>query len=143
MGAVYLATDMRLNRKVALKVMLPEFAADAQAKERFLREARAAAQITHDNVVAVYEAKECDGVPYIAMQFLRGHPLDQYLRTNGPPDGLHILRIAAGVASGLAAAHEHDLVHRDIKPANIWLEAPSGSRFGTSGGPGRSRRPPS
>ena len=68
MGAVYLALDTRLNRKLALKVMLPEYAANPAAKERFLREARAAAQISHDNVVTVHEADERDGVPYIAMQ---------------------------------------------------------------------------
>src|ERR1044071_3561129 len=76
MGAVYLAIDTRLDRKLALKVMLPEFAADRAAKERFLREARAAAKITHDNVVTVFEADERDGIPYIAMQFLQGYPLD-------------------------------------------------------------------
>src|SRR5829696_7843639 len=78
MGAVYLAIDTRLDRKLALKVMLPEFAADRHAKERFLREAKAAAKISHDNVVTVYEADEREGVPYIAMQFLQGYPLDEY-----------------------------------------------------------------
>src|SRR5205085_3832791 len=68
MGAVYLALDTRLDRKLAMKVMLPAFAADLDAKGRFLREARAAARITHDNVVIVHEADERDGVPYIAMQ---------------------------------------------------------------------------
>src|SRR5262249_44349774 len=70
MGAVYAALDTRLDRRLALKVMLPQFAADADAKERFLREARAAARIKHDNVVVVYEADERSGVPYIAMEFL-------------------------------------------------------------------------
>src|SRR5262245_8688399 len=69
MGAVYAALDTRLERRLALKVMLPEFAADASARERFLREARAAAKISHDNVVTVYEADERDGIPYIAMQY--------------------------------------------------------------------------
>jgi len=126
MGAVYLALDTRLNRKVAFKVMLPEFAANADAKERFLREARAAAQISHDNVVTVHEADERDGVPYIAMQFLQGYPLDQYLKTKGAPPLPHVLRIARETALGLAAAHALGLVHRYIKPANLWLEAPNG-----------------
>jgi serine/threonine protein kinase/WD40 repeat protein len=126
MGAVYLATDTRLGRKLALKVMLPEFAADPGARERFLREARAAAQISHDNVVTVYEADERDGVPYIAMQFLQGYPLDDYLRNKGAPALAHVIRIAREAALGLAAAHELGLVHRDIKPANLWLEAPNG-----------------
>jgi serine/threonine protein kinase len=85
MGAVYAAIDTRLHRKLALKVMLPQFARNASAKERFLREARAAANISHDNVVTVYEADERDGVPYIAMQFLQGYPLDQYLKKKGNP----------------------------------------------------------
>jgi eukaryotic-like serine/threonine-protein kinase len=126
MGAVYLATDTRLNRKLALKVMLPEFAADAAAKERFLREARAVAQITQDNVVTVYEADERDGVPYIAMQFLQGYPLDDFLKKKGSPALHHCVRIVIEAARGLEAAHKLGLVHRDIKPANLWLEAPNG-----------------
>ena len=126
MGAVYLALDTRLDRKLAFKVMLPEFAADTNAKERFLREARAAAKISHDNVVIVHEADERDGVPYIAMQYLQGYPLDEYLKTKGVPPLPHVLRIARETALGLAAAHALGLVHRDIKPANLWLEAPNG-----------------
>jgi len=126
MGAVYLALDTRLDRKLALKVMLPEYAADAAAKERFLREAKAAAKVSHDNVVIVHEADERDGVPYIAMQFLQGYPLDEFLKTRGTPPLPHIIRIARETALGLAAAHALGLVHRDIKPANLWLEAPNG-----------------
>ncbi|HEY1192385.1 MAG TPA: protein kinase [Gemmata sp.] len=126
MGAVYSATDTRLGRRLALKVMLPECAADADAKERFLREARAAAQISHDNVVTVFEADERDGVPYIAMQFLQGYPLDEFLKRKGCPTVPQVLRIARETAAGLAAAHNIGLVHRDIKPANLWLEAPNG-----------------
>ena len=126
MGAVYLAVDTRLNRKIALKVMLPEFAAHAESNARFLREARAAALVEHAHVVTVYEADECDGVPYIAMQFLQGYPLDEYLKKKGAPPLAHAVRIAREAALGLAAAHERGLVHRDIKPANLWLEAPNG-----------------
>jgi serine/threonine protein kinase len=126
MGAVYLAIDTRLDRKLALKVMLPEFAANRDAKERFLREAKAAAQVTHDNVVTVYEADERDGVPYITMQLLQGYPLDEFLTKKGTPSLRHVIRIARETALGLAAAHKHGLVHRDIKPANLWLEAPNG-----------------
>jgi serine/threonine protein kinase/Leucine-rich repeat (LRR) protein len=126
MGAVFAALDTRLDRQLALKVMLPEFAADASAKERFLREARAAAKISHDNVVTVYEADERDGVPYIAMQFLEGLPLDAYLKKKGTPTVQQVLRIGTEAAAGLAAAHKLGLVHRDIKPANLWLEAPNG-----------------
>ncbi|MFM8272663.1 MAG: protein kinase domain-containing protein, partial [Gemmata sp.] len=85
MGAVYLALDPRLDRQLALKVMLPEFAANNEARERFLREARAAAKVSHDNAVTVFEADMRDGVPYIAMQFLQGYPLDEYLKKKGAP----------------------------------------------------------
>ena len=126
MGAVYAAVDTRLNRRVALKVMLPHFAADRAARERFLREARAAAGVSHDNVVTVYEADERGGVPYIAMQFLEGYPLDEYLKKKGAPTLPQILRIARETAAGLAAAHRLGLIHRDVKPGNLWLEAPHG-----------------
>jgi eukaryotic-like serine/threonine-protein kinase len=126
MGAVYAALDTRLERRLAMKVMLPKFAADTAARERFLREARAAARIKHDNVVTVYEADERQGVPYIAMEYLEGYPLDEYLAKKGNPSIPQVLRIAAEAAAGLAAAHKLGLVHRDIKPGNLWLEAPNG-----------------
>ena len=126
MGAVFAALDTRLDRRLALKVMLPKFAADAVAKGRFLREARAAARVKHDNVVTIYEADERSGIPYIAMEFLEGCPLDVYLNKKGPPTIPQVLRIAAETAAGLAAAHKIGLVHRDIKPSNLWLEAPNG-----------------
>src|SRR5262249_46369501 len=110
----------------ALKVMLPRYATDPAARARFLREARAAARVKHDNVVTVYEADERDGVPYIAMEFLEGYPLDEYLRKKGCPPIPQALRIAAEAAAGLAAAQNLGLVPRDVKPANLWLEAPQG-----------------
>ncbi len=126
MGAVYLAFDERLQRQVALKVMLPKFAANATAKDRFLREARAAAQICSDHIVSIYEADEIDGTPYIALQLLQGYPLDEYLKKKGSPSLPQIIRIGREVAIGLASAHELGMVHRDIKPSNVWLEAPNG-----------------
>jgi serine/threonine protein kinase/WD40 repeat protein len=126
MGAVYVAIDTRLGRRVALKVMLPEFAADPESKGRFLREAKAAALIGHDHVVTVFEADERDGVPYIAMQLLQGYPLDQYLKQKRLLPLGHVVRIGREAALGLAAAHEQGLIHRDIKPANLWLESPHG-----------------
>ncbi len=126
MGAVFLALDTRLDRSLALKVMRPEFAADAEGRVRFLREAKSAARIDHDNVVTVYEADEREGVPYIAMQLLRGYPLDAFLALKGAPSLRNIVRIAREAALGLAAAHRLGVVHRDIKPANLWLEAPQG-----------------
>jgi hypothetical protein len=126
MGAVYLGFDERLQRRVALKVMLPDAAGDPQAKDRFLREARAAAQIGHDNVIAIHEADEADGIPYIAMQYLQGYPLDEYLAKKGRPSFAQVIRIGREIALGLGAAHRLGLVHRDIKPGNVWLEAPHG-----------------
>jgi serine/threonine protein kinase len=126
MGAVYLAFDERLQRKVALKVMLPKAAANATAKDRFLREARAAAQISSDHVVNIYEADEIAGVPFIALQYLQGYPLDEYLKKKGLPTVPQVIRLGRETALGLAAAHKLGLVHRDIKPGNVWLEAPGG-----------------
>ncbi|MDY3559818.1 serine/threonine protein kinase [Gemmata sp. JC673] len=126
MGAVYLAVDTRLDRPLALKVMLPAFAADGEAKERFLREAKAAARISHDHVVTVFEADERDGIAYIAMQLLQGYPLDAFVQKKGSPSLRHAVRVAWEAALGLAAAHKLGIVHRDVKPANLWLEAPRG-----------------
>ncbi len=102
-----------------LKVMLPEFAANAEARERFLREARgAAARIGHDNVVTVFETDERDGIPYIAMPLLQGYPLDVFVQKKGSPSLRNIVRITREAALGLAAARKLGVVHRDVKPAN-------------------------
>jgi serine/threonine protein kinase len=93
MGAVYLAFDERLQRKVALKVMLPKAAANATARDRFLREARAAARISSDYVVNIYEADEIDGLPFIALQYLQGYPLDEYLKKKGNPTLPQVIRL--------------------------------------------------
>jgi serine/threonine protein kinase len=126
MGAVYLAHDTVLARRIALKVMLPHHAADPEARERFLREARTAAMVRSDHVVTIFDVGEERGAPFIAMEYLLGHPLDQYLRANGELPVAQVFRIGTETALGLAAAHELGLVHRDIKPGNIWLEAPHG-----------------
>lgn len=125
MGAVYLGFDERLKRRVALKVMLPKYASMDSSKNRFLREARAAAGIAHDHIVTIYEAGEHDGTPYLTMQLLQGYPLDSYLKKQAP-DLAETLRIGRELALGLSAAHGVGLIHRDIKPGNIWLEAPNG-----------------
>ncbi|MCI0704487.1 MAG: protein kinase [Planctomycetia bacterium] len=126
MGAVYLGYDASLERKVALKVMLPDHAANPDARERFLREARSAAKIKSDHVVTIFDVGEEYGIPFIAMEYLLGYPLDKYLKEKGELPLPHILRIGRETALGLAAAHELGLVHRDIKPGNLWLEAPKG-----------------
>ncbi len=134
MGVVFLAEDPQLQRTVALKAMLPEAARRAGARERFLREARATAKIEHDNIVTIYQVGEDHGVPYLAMQLLKGMSLDEYLKkkqggkTAMPFTIEQILKLGREIAKGLQAAHEHGLIHRDIKPANIWLDASAGGR---------------
>jgi len=130
MGVVFLAEDTLLHRKVALKTMLPAFAASTQNRERFLREARAAASIEHDHIVAIHQVGEENGVPYLAMPLLRGEPLDARLQREGKLPVPEAVRIAAEMAEGLAAAHAAGLIHRDIKPGNVWLEASPGRQSG-------------
>ncbi|VTU01755.1 serine threonine protein partial : Serine/threonine protein kinase with PASTA sensor(S) (Fragment) OS=Rhodopirellula sallentina SM41 GN=RSSM_02570 PE=4 SV=1: Pkinase: LRR_6 [Gemmataceae bacterium] len=122
MGAVYRAEDPRLKREVALKVMLPQFAANEQAKARFVREARAQAKVEHDHVAAILHIGDHQGLPFIVMPLLKGVTLHAALRANPRPPLAEVIRIGREIAEGLAAAHEKGLVHRDIKPANVWLE---------------------
>jgi serine/threonine protein kinase len=122
MGAVFLAEDVKLGRMVALKTMLPALAASTAARQRFLREARAAAAIEHDHIVTIYQVGEERGIPFIAMQLLRGESLDTRLQRAGRLSIAETIRIARETAAGLAVAHERGLIHRDIKPSNIWLE---------------------
>jgi len=127
MGVVYRAHDPQLDRVVAVKAMLPALAVHPTARERFLREARAAAKLTHDHVVTVYQVGEDRGVPYLAMPFLKGESLEGRLRRLGGPLGVaEALRIGREIAEGLRAMHELGLVHRDVKPANVFLEGETG-----------------
>jgi eukaryotic-like serine/threonine-protein kinase len=121
MGVVYKAEDPRLGRLVAVKAMLPSIAEKKSAKERFLREARAAAALKHDHVVSIFQVED-QGVPYLAMEFLEGESLEDCLKREGRLPIGDVLRIGREIADGLGAAHERGLIHRDIKPANIWLE---------------------
>src|SRR5204862_5998107 len=120
MGVVFQAEDLVLERKVALKVMLPALAASESSRKRFLREAKTAASIEHDHIVPILQVGEDRGVPFIAMPFLKGEPLDERLKRDTAMPIEEILRIGREAAEGLAAAHETGLVHRDIKPANLW-----------------------
>ena len=129
MGMVFKAEDPVLERVVAVKVMLPEFAKKATAKERFLREARAAASIDHEHVIAILHVDEDRGVPFIAMTFLKGMSLDDWLKRKGPVTVPQILRIGREIARGLAAAHQQGVIHRDIKPANLWLDSTTKGRI--------------
>ena len=123
MGVVYKAEDPKLKRLVALKAMLPRLAADPGSHRRFLREAQAMAAVRHDHVVTVYQVDEDRGVPFLAMEFLQGLPLDQWLKAGRKPSIAQILRMGREIAEGLAAAHERGLIHRDVKPGNIWLDS--------------------
>jgi formylglycine-generating enzyme required for sulfatase activity/tRNA A-37 threonylcarbamoyl transferase component Bud32 len=126
MGVVFQAEDTVLKRKIALKAMLPSLAADESAKQRFLREAQAAAAVEHDHIVRIFQVGEADGVPFIAMPFLKGETLDDRLKREGTLPIAEAVRIGREAALGLAAAHGQGLVHRDIKPANLWLEGETG-----------------
>jgi serine/threonine protein kinase len=134
MGLVFQAEDVRLRRRVALKVMKPELAARPQARERFLREARAMAAVEHERIVPVYEADEATvggaTVPYLAMPLLQGETLADRLRRPEPLSLAEAVRIAREAAEGLAAAHAAGLIHRDVKPGNIWLEERPGEPGG-------------
>jgi serine/threonine protein kinase len=142
MGVVFKAEDIKLQRTVALKVMLPALAASATARERFRREAQAAAQIQHDRIVAIYHVDEANGIPYLTMPFLKGESLDARLKKPGGPLSVaEVLRIGLQIAEGLAAIHELGLVHRDIKPGNVWLEPVSSLAPAAKGaGEGEQRR---
>jgi serine/threonine protein kinase len=124
MGLVFRAEDPHLRRPVALKLMCPEVAADPLAADRFLREARTAAAVKHDHIVTIYQVGQDRGMPFIAMEFLRGEALDARIRRLGRLLPFEVMRVGYQTALGLAAAHEAGLVHRDIKPGNVWLEAP-------------------
>jgi predicted Ser/Thr protein kinase len=121
MGVVYLATDRRLGRRVALKVIVPELAADAQFRQRFEREARVAATLEHPHVVPVYEAGEQDGSLFIAMRFIDGRDLATEVRDHGRLAPERLARVVLQVAGALDAAHRSGVVHRDVKPANVLL----------------------
>ncbi|MFO0822082.1 MAG: serine/threonine-protein kinase [Gemmataceae bacterium] len=121
MGVVFEAEELALRRRVALKVLLPELAGSQDYRERFLREARAAAAIVSDHVVTIYFVSGGE-VPYLAMPLLEGESLQTWIDRKPPLTLQESLEIARQTAIGLAAAHDRGLVHRDIKPANLWLE---------------------
>lgn len=126
MGIVVKARDTKLDRQVALKLLAPEFGRDADAKQRFLREARAAAAVRHDNVVTIYSADEINGVPLLEMELIDGESLAERIKREGALPPAEVTQFAIQIALGLDAAHRRSLIHRDIKPANILLECPDG-----------------
>ena len=120
MGEVYRATDTKLGRDVALKVLPAEMAQDPERLARFRREAKALAQLDHPNIVTIYSVEECDGVHFLTMQLVEGQPLDRLICAGGLPLE-QIVEIASALGDALAAAHEKGIVHRDLKPANVMV----------------------
>ncbi len=122
MGIVLKASDKKLDRIVAIKVLGPERAFLGSARSRFAREARAAASVAHEHVVAIHAVDSWKGLPYLVMQYISGISLHERIQREEPLRIVEALRIGMQVATGLAAAHAQGLVHRDIKPANVLLE---------------------
>jgi serine/threonine protein kinase len=123
MGVVYRATDLSLDRTVALKVLAEDLAKEPGFQRRFVTESKLAASLDHPNVVPIYAAGEFEGVLYIAMRFVPGHDLRTLLREEERLEPERAARLVAQVASALDAAHAHGLVHRDVKPANVLVTA--------------------
>ena len=121
MGSVWEAEDSVLHRSVAVKVLLEGLAADERFLERFRREARAAAGLSHPNVASVYDYGEEGGTPYIVMELIRGETLAERLRREGALPAGEAVRITEGVTAALQAAHDAGVVHRDVKPGNVML----------------------
>ena len=122
MGEVYLAQDTKLDRKVALKILPPEFAEDSDRMSRFVREAKSASALNHPNIITIHEIGESDGTHFIATEFIDGKTLNDYKKAN-PLNYKSALEIAIQVASALDEAHLAGIVHRDIKPDNVMIRS--------------------
>ena len=133
MGVVYLARDVQLDRHVAIKV-LPAHLSEGETRERFLREARTAAGLSHPNIVPIHRVGEAAGFVYFVMSFVPGQTLGERLRTKGPLPAADAMRLLREVSWALAYAHGHGIVHRDVKPDNILIEEGSGRALVTDFG---------
>ena len=134
MAVVYRATDTRLRRRVALKVLPPELAFREEVRRRFLREAQMAAQLSHPNIVPIYAVDEASGLVYFAMGLVEGAPLAKLLFDEPRPPIAMVRRVLREVADALHFAHGHGVVHRDIKPDNILIETATGKAVVTDFG---------
>src|SRR5438477_10809554 len=121
MAEVYLAHDQLLNRPVAMKALFPEYAREPSFVERFRREAQAAANLNHPNIVAIYDWGQEDGTYFIVMEYVEGRVLRDLIRSEAPLDPNQAAEITAEIASALAFAHRNGVVHRDVKPGNVLL----------------------
>ena len=121
MSSVFRARDRLLERHVALKILHPHYAEDGDTIERFRREARAVAQLSHPNIVTVIDRGEADGRQFIVFEYIDGRTLKEVVEESGPLDVRDAAELTIGVARGLAFAHAHGLVHRDVKPQNVLL----------------------
>src|SRR5215468_7937904 len=119
MGEVFLAVDTGLGRKVALKILSDVHRDNRELRQRFIREARAVAAISHPNVVQVFTTGEFDGRPYFAMEYLAGHDLGTVVRDGGPLSSRAAASSVLDAARGLEAAAQAGLIHRDVKPSNL------------------------
>jgi serine/threonine protein kinase len=133
MGEVFEATDLTLHRNVAVKLLSPSLVQDEPARARFLREARALAQVNSPHVVAVYDAGEDDERPYLVMELVEGTTLEHELERAGRLEPPRAVAIATDIASGLASAHEQGIVHRDVKPSNVFLTPLDAAKIGDFG----------
>ncbi len=120
MGEVYRATDTKLQRDVALKVLPPDMARDPERLARFQREARAVAALNHPHIVTIFSVEESDGVHFLTIELVEGHSLDRRISSGALP-AAEIIEIAKAMADALSAAHEKGIVHRDLKPANVMV----------------------
>src|SRR5689334_17212080 len=118
MGEVFRATDTRLHRTVAIKILPRDKVADPERKRRFLQEARAASALNHPNIVTLHDIASDSGVDYLVMEYVAGKPLDKLIAPKGLPIG-DVTAYVNQIAAALAAAHAAGIVHRDIKPANV------------------------
>jgi tetratricopeptide (TPR) repeat protein/tRNA A-37 threonylcarbamoyl transferase component Bud32/TolB-like protein len=141
MGVIYRAMDRNLKRHVALKVLRPDLVADRERRARFLREARAAAAMTHPNIATIYEVGEVDGNIFIAMELIDGDSLHQILQRDERPEVPEILDIAIQITEGMTEAHSRRIVHLDLKPDNVMVTTRGGVRI-LDFGLARPLRPP-